>query len=70
MDAIKYPSLEQVERAHNRILELTGGERGDLSRSNLEYALEAVKGIGEKLEHRQVCLPELWKGSAVRGFAD
>jgi death-on-curing protein len=47
---VKYPSVEQVERLHNRVLDITGGERGDLSRSNLEYILEAVKEIGEELD--------------------
>ena len=46
MKGIRYPSLEQVERLHNRVLDVTGGEHGDLSRSNLEYVLEAVKQIG------------------------
>jgi death on curing protein len=52
MKKIKYPSIDQAERAHSRVLDLTGGERGDLNRSNLEYILEAVKGIGEKLDRR------------------
>ena len=50
---IRYPTLEQVERLHDRILELTGGEPGHLSKSNLEYLLEAVKSIGERLEKRK-----------------
>ncbi len=49
---IRYPTLEQVERLHCRILELTGGEPGHLSKSNLEYLLEAVKDLGERLERR------------------
>src|SRR6266851_2836447 len=47
MKEIRYPSVEQVERLHNRVLDVTGGEHGDLSRSNLEYVLEAVREIGE-----------------------
>ena len=50
---IKYPTLEQVERLHNRILESTGGEPGHLSKSNLEYLLQSVKAIGEKLDRRK-----------------
>ena len=50
---IKYPTLEQVERLHNRILESTGGEPGHLSMSNLEYLLQSVKAIGEKLDRRK-----------------
>jgi len=52
MKEIRYPSVEQVERLHDRVLDLTGGEHGDLSRSNLEYVLAAVKEIGEELDIR------------------
>jgi len=38
---------------HNRVLDMTGGDRGDLSRSNLEYVLAAVKEIGEELNLRR-----------------
>ena len=47
-----YPSVAQVERLHDRVLDVTGGERGDLSRSNLEYVLDAVKEMGEDLDVR------------------
>src|SRR5438132_11304197 len=47
-----YPSVEQVERVHERVLDVTGGERGELSRANLEYVLDAVKEMGEELEIR------------------
>jgi len=53
---IRYLSTEQAEKLHNWILDLTGGERGDLSRSNLEYLLEAVKNVGERLETRQAII--------------
>jgi len=46
---IKYPSSEDVEWAHNRILDLTGGERGDLAKANLEFVLDRMKEIGERL---------------------
>jgi death on curing protein len=52
MKGIRYPSIDQVEHLHNRVLDITGGERGDLSRSNLEYVLDAVKEIGEELDVR------------------
>ncbi len=52
MREIRYPSIEQVERLHERVLDVTGGEHGDLSRSNLEYVLGAVKEIGEELDFR------------------
>ena len=51
--SIRYPSLEQVELLHGRILQLTGGEPGHLSKSNLEYLLEAVKNVGERLDRKQ-----------------
>jgi hypothetical protein len=38
---------------HGQILDLTGGEHGDLSRFNLEYLLEAVKEFGGKKETSQ-----------------
>ncbi len=50
MKEIRYPSFEQVERLHNRVLDVTGGEHGDLSRSNLEYVLDAVREIGENAD--------------------
>lgn len=50
MKEIRYPSVEQVERLHNRVLDVTGGEHGDLSRSNLEYVLDAVREIGENAD--------------------
>ncbi len=49
MKKIKYPSSEDVEWAHNRILDLTGGERGDLAKANLEFVLDRMKEIGERL---------------------
>jgi death-on-curing protein len=52
MKEIRYPSVEQVERLHDRVLDVTGGEHGDLSRSNLEYVLASVKEIGEELDVR------------------
>jgi len=53
---INYPTLGQVEELHARILDITGGERGELSRSNLEYLLEAVKDVGRKLEANQAMI--------------
>jgi len=35
---------------HDRVLDVSGGERGDLSRSNLEYVLDAVREIGDQLD--------------------
>jgi death-on-curing protein len=50
MKKIKYLSINDVEWFHDRILELTGGERGDLAKGNLEFALEKVRGVGEGLD--------------------
>ncbi|PYM67929.1 MAG: hypothetical protein DME11_02235 [Candidatus Rokuibacteriota bacterium] len=50
MKKIRYLSSEEVEWFHDRILELTGGERGDLAKANLEFVLERVKNVGEKLD--------------------
>jgi death on curing protein len=53
MKKIRYPSVEDVEWYHNRILSLTGGEPGDLARANLEFALGRVKDVGEGLDHER-----------------
>jgi len=38
---------------HDRVLDVSGGDRGELSRSNLEYVLDAVREIGDRLDLRQ-----------------
>ena len=50
---IKYPSIKQVERLYNKIIRVTGGEHGYLSKSNLEYLLDTVKDIGERLDRER-----------------
>ncbi len=50
---IRYPTMKQLERLHDRILQMGGGDRGYLNRSNLEYLLDAVKDIGERLGRRE-----------------
>lgn len=52
-DEIRYPSVRQVERLYAQIIAMTGGEHGYLSKSNLEYLLDTVKDIGERLERKQ-----------------
>jgi death-on-curing protein len=52
-DEIRYPSVRQVERLYDQIIAMTGGEHGYISRSNLEYLLDTVKDIGERLDRRQ-----------------
>jgi death on curing protein len=53
MKKIRYPSVEDVEWYHDRILTLTGGERGALAKGNLEFALEHVKDVGEDLDRER-----------------
>src|SRR5437867_13453778 len=50
MRKIRYLSVEEAEWFHDRILELTGGERGDLAKGNLEFVFERVKDVGEGLD--------------------
>ena len=50
MKKIRYPSVEDVEWYHDRILSLTGGERGALAKANLEFAVDHVKDVGEDLD--------------------
>jgi death-on-curing protein len=45
--------VRQVERLYDQIIALTGGEHGYISRSNLEYLLDTVKDIGERLDRKQ-----------------
>ena len=55
-EEIKYPSLEQVSRLYDRTIDATGGERGYLSKSNLEYLLDTVRDVGERLPRRQAII--------------
>ncbi len=50
---IRYPSVKQVERLCNQIIAMSGGELGYLSKSNLEYLLDTVKDVGERLRGKQ-----------------
>ena len=45
--------MKQVERLYDQIIAMTGGEHGYLSKSNLEYLLDTVKDIGERLHRKQ-----------------
>jgi death on curing protein len=56
VEEIKYPSLEQVSKLYDRTIDATGGERGYLSTSNLEYLLDTVKDVGERLPRRQAII--------------
>lgn len=55
-EKIRYPSPEQVSRLHDRTIDETGGERGYLSKSNLEYLLDTVRDVGERLPRRRAII--------------
>lgn len=55
-EEIKYPSIGQVTKLYDRIVDETGGERGYLSKSNLDYLLDTVKDVGERLPRRQAII--------------
>jgi death on curing protein len=55
-DGISYPTMRQVERLYRRVIEMTGGESGYLSRSNLEYLLETVKDVGERFDRKHAII--------------
>ncbi len=45
--------MTQLERLHDQILQMGGGDGGYLSRSNLEYLLDTIKDIGERFERKE-----------------
>ncbi len=45
--------MKQIERLYKEIIAVSDGEHGYLSKSNLEYFLDAAKDIGESLEKKQ-----------------
>ncbi len=52
-EGIKYPSAEQVSELYDLIIRATGGERGFVSKPKLDYLLDAVRDIGERLPRKQ-----------------
>ena len=48
--------MKQIERLYGLIMRVSGGEHGYLSKSNLEYFLDAMKDIGESLEKKQALI--------------
>lgn len=52
-EEIQYPSIEQIFRLYRRVVETSGGEHGFLSKSNLDYLLDTVKDVGERLPKEQ-----------------
>jgi len=55
-EEILYPSVEELKTLYDRIVRTSGGEHGYLSTSNLEYLLDTVKDVGERLERRQAII--------------
>ncbi len=55
-EEIRYPSTEQVSELYDLTIKTSGGERGYVSRSNLDYLLDAVKDIGERLPKRHAVI--------------
>lgn len=53
---IEYPSPEQVDMLYREIIRRTGGESGYFNRSNLDYILDAVKDIGERLPRKEALI--------------
>ncbi|MCP8313505.1 MAG: type II toxin-antitoxin system death-on-curing family toxin [archaeon] len=53
---IEYPSPEQVDMLYREIIRRTGGESGYLNRSNLDYILDAVKDVGERLPRKEALI--------------
>jgi len=52
-EEIRYPSVEQVSQLYEKTIAASGGDHGYVSRSNLDYLLDAVKDIGERLPRKQ-----------------
>jgi death-on-curing protein len=52
-DDVKYPSIEQALKLYDQIVKATGGTHGFLSKSNLEYILDSVRDIGERVPRKQ-----------------
>ena len=52
-EEIRYPSAEQVSKLYDLMMRGSGGERGFVSRSNLDYLLDAVRDIGDRLPRKQ-----------------
>ena len=48
-DEIRYPSVQELSELYDMTIRATGGEHGYLSKSSLDYILDAVKDIGESL---------------------
>lgn len=51
-EEISYQSKDEVRRLYDRIIQMTGRDHGYVSMSNLEYLLETMKDVGERLERK------------------
>ena len=52
-EEIRYPSTEQVSELYDMTIKASGGERGFVGKSNLDYLLDAVKDIADRLPKKQ-----------------
>jgi hypothetical protein len=52
-EEIYCPSAEHGSRLYDRVIKATGGEYGFLSRSNLDYMLDTVNDVGERLQRKE-----------------
>ncbi len=50
---IRYPSARELSELYDMTVRATGGEHGYLSSSNLDYILDAVEDIGERLPRKK-----------------
>ena len=55
-EEIRYPSTEQVSELYDMTIKASGGERGFVGKSNLDYLLDAVKDIGDRLPRKQAIM--------------
>ena len=58
-EEIRYPSAQQVSELYDLTIRASGGEHGYVSRSNLEFLLDAVKDIGERLPRKQAMVKKV-----------
>lgn len=52
-DDIEYPTSDEVAKLYKEVVKVSGGEHGYLSRGNLDYILDAIKDIGERLDTKR-----------------
>lgn len=52
-EEIEYLSMDEVSKLYDAIIKTTGGEHGYLSKGNLEYLMDTVRDVGERVPRRQ-----------------